>query len=60
MLASRFLAACSSSSKQAESSSESVVAESKEDSKEDSKADSTDSTVLKMLVPGYDSGYLKI
>lgn len=59
MLASSFLAACSSSSKQAESSSESVVAESKEDSKEDSKADSTDSTVLKMLVPGYDSGYLK-
>lgn len=55
MLASSFLAACSSSSKQAESSSESVVAE----SKEDSKADSTDSTVLKMLVPGYDSGYLK-
>lgn len=59
MLASSFLAACSSSSKQAESSSESVIAESKEDSKEDSKADSTDSTVLKMLVPGYDSGYLK-
>lgn len=59
MLASSFLAACSSSSKQADSSSESVVAESKEDSKEDSKADSSDSTVLKMLVPGYDSGYLK-
>lgn len=55
MLASSFLAACSSSSKQADSSAESVVAE----SKEESKSDSTDSTVLKMLVPGYDSGYLK-
>ena len=56
MLASSFLAACSSSSKQAESSEQSTtVAESKEESKEAS----GDSTVLRMLVPGYDSGYLK-
>ena len=56
MLASSFLAACSSSAKQAESSEQSTtVAESKEESKEAS----GDSTVLKMLVPGYDSGYLK-
>lgn len=56
MLASSFLAACSSSAKQAESSEQSTtVAESKEESKEAS----GDSTVLRMLVPGYDSGYLK-
>lgn len=56
ILASSFLAACSSSAKQAESSEQSTtVAESKEESKEAS----GDSTVLKMLVPGYDSGYLK-
>ena len=60
MLASSFLAACSSSSKQTESSAESsTVAESTVASKEESKAADGGATVLKMLVPGYDAGYLK-
>lgn len=59
MLASSFLAACSSSSKPSENSAESTVAESVSESSAESKTADSEGTVLKMLVPGYDSGYLK-
>ena len=56
MLASSFLAACSSSSKPSESSAKSTVAESVSESSAESKTADGEGTVLKMLVPGYDSG----
>lgn len=63
LLASSFLAACSSGSKPADSSEKSTVAEStdaaKDEVKDEAKPAAAEGIVLKMLVPGYDSGYLK-
>ena len=59
MLASTLLSACSSGTQTQETSTTAVGASSEESKEASKEANNAEGTVLKFLVPGYDSGYLK-
>ena len=59
MLASTLLSACSSGTQTQETSTTAAGASSEESKEASKEANNAEGTVLKFLVPGYDSGYLK-